>query len=129
MGQPVADLRGALLSARERGIAFDEAWRRAMNGRNGEWREALTATRDGWARAYAGAEPTGAELALIACGTSHWGHRFSIDGPRHCGYCDSPFAPENEQQKFCSPSCKRAAAHDRHNRRRTSNRAFKWSAT
>jgi hypothetical protein len=113
MGQPVADLRDALLAARRDGVAFDAAWRRAMNGRNGEWRNALDATRDGWERAYRDEPATGAELALIAVGTSHWGHRYAIDGPRHCGFCDSPFAAENEAQRYCSASCKRAAAHTR----------------
>jgi hypothetical protein len=80
LGQPVAAVRDALLDARRHGLSFDVAWGMAMGGRHGPWRggpwrDALASTRDGWARAYTRTEPTGADLALIAVGTSHSGHR------------------------------------------------------
>jgi len=62
--RPAVRVRQRLLRAREQGAEFDHAWRAALSGATAGltpheatgWREALSATRDGWRCAY-GREP------------------------------------------------------------------------
>lgn len=58
-----------LARRREAGEAFEEAWREAKRTlpperyMHHDWRSAVEATRDAWARAWAGEPPTPGELA------------------------------------------------------------------
>jgi hypothetical protein len=76
---PPRDLRVRLEDARSRGLSFDDAWTEAMGGvrfpRGGgttdvhgryAWREALSATREEWRRAYEGEPPSSSAEALVA---------------------------------------------------------------
>jgi hypothetical protein len=59
-----AIVREILAAERERGLAFELAWARAIRGRTREAREALEATRGAWERAYRGERQETWEVAV-----------------------------------------------------------------
>jgi hypothetical protein len=59
-----AIVREILAAERDRGLAFELAWARAIRGRSPEAREALEATRGAWERAYRGERQETWEVAV-----------------------------------------------------------------